>query len=125
MAYRILIVDDASAIRFAASQYFTGLGYQVDAAEDLQGAEALLSRSSYNLVIADLSLTGTFGTQGLDLIGLVHERSPQTAVILLTAHGSRAIDAEARRRGAASVLCKAGGLRRVADEVQRLIGVPL
>jgi DNA-binding NtrC family response regulator len=123
VGHRILVVDDAFAIRFAMSHYFTRMGFEVDAAEDLPQAQMLLAQTSYRLVITDLSLTGKYDTEGLDVVGLVHERSPDTAIILLTAYGSREIDTEARRRGAATVLCKSECLEAVAGEAFRLIGL--
>lgn len=122
MSQRILIVDDSSAIRFALGLYFKGLGYDVDAAEGLREADAFLDRVGYQLAIVDLSLSGTFGCEGLDLISRIRGRALPAAVILLTAHGSPEMDAEARRRGAATVLYKNVGLGSIAEEVLRLIG---
>ena len=111
---RILIVDDEEPILFAMREYFSTKGYEVDCARETQEAEALLGEHDYALAILDLRLTGTHGAEGLDVIELVRAQSPQTRIILLTAYGSREIEAEARRRGADAFLHKPKPLSEVA-----------
>jgi DNA-binding response OmpR family regulator len=107
-------VDDEEPILFAMGEYFTTKGYEVDCARETHEAEALLAEHDYALAILDLRLTGTQGAEGLDVIELVRARSPQTRIILLTAYGSREIEAEARRRGADAFLHKPKPLSEVA-----------
>ena len=116
---RILVVDDEEAIRDATREYLTALGYQVDAAQEREEAEALLSTATYSLVICDLRLTGVHGKEGLELIGYLRERCPWARVILLTAYGSPDIEAEAKRRGADVFLQKPVPL----SELARLAGL--
>lgn len=107
-------MDDEEPILFAMREYFTTKGYQVDCARETQEAEALLAENDYALAILDLRLSGTQGAEGLDIIESVREQSPQTRIILLTAYGSREIEAEARRRGADAFLHKPKPLSEVA-----------
>src|SRR5262249_38406427 len=69
-------------------------------------AEGLLPTTQYQVVMADLRLTRSHGAEGLEIIGYVRERCPWARVIVLTAYGSAAIEAEARRRGADAFLSK-------------------
>ena len=59
-----------------------------------------------NLVIADLSLTEPNSHEGLEIIRHARRTSPRTRLILLTAHGSPAMEQEARRRGCDAMLQK-------------------
>jgi DNA-binding response OmpR family regulator len=61
---RILIVDDEELIVLAMRRYFEGLGYVVDSAYELEEAQAMLANVPYDLVIADLRLTGIGGVEG-------------------------------------------------------------
>lgn len=119
---RILVVDDEEAIRDATREYLTALGYQVDAAQEREEAEALLSTATYSLVIADMRLTGVHGREGLELVGYLRERCPWARVVVLTAYGSPDLEAEARRRGADVFLEKPVPLSELARLANQLIG---
>lgn len=119
---RMLVIDDEDAIRFAAKEYFEAQGFQVDCAQELEEAEALLSNLKYAIVIADLRLTGIYGTEGLSLVGFVRERCPGTRIILLTAYGSPEIEQEARRLGVDCFLRKPKPLPDVAQIALGLLG---
>jgi PAS domain S-box-containing protein len=110
----ILIVDDEEFIRFALSEYFSVLGYQVDVAGEWEEAEALLSARRYRLVISDLRLTGFGGTEGLEIVRSIHQRWPDTRVMLLTGYGSSEVRAEAVRRGVDAFLEKPMALPEIA-----------
>ena len=117
---RLLVVEDEAFIRFALEDYFTMHGYTVDAAGEWEEAEALLATRSYALVITDLRLTGFGGTEGLEIVGFVHQRFPETRLILLTGFGSAEVEAEARRRGVDAFLHKPmalADLARIADSM--------
>ena len=107
-------MDDEEPILFAMREYFTTKGYAVDCARETSEVEALIADNDYSLAILDLRLSGTHGNEGLDIIELVRAQSPQTRIILLTAYGSREIEAEARRRGADAFLHKPKPLSEVA-----------
>lgn len=119
---RILVVDDEEAIRDATREYLTALGYHVDAAQEREEAEALLSTATYSLVIADMRLTGVHGREGLELVGYLRERCPWARVVVLTAYGSPDLEAEARRRGADVFLEKPVPLSELARLANQLIG---
>jgi len=111
---RILVVDDEEAIRDATREYLSALGYEVDAAQEREEAEALLTTATYSLVIADMRLTGVHGREGLELVGYLRERCPWARVVVLTAYGSPDLEAEARRRGADAFLQKPVPLAELA-----------
>ncbi|MGH9442341.1 MAG: response regulator [Thermoanaerobaculia bacterium] len=111
---KILIVDDEEFIRFALSEYFSVLGYQVDVAGEWEEAEALLASRRYCLVISDLRLTGFGGTEGLEIVRSIHQRWPGTRVMLLTGYGSGEVKAEAARRGVDAFLEKPMALPEIA-----------
>lgn len=121
MRPRILIVDDEDSITFALRRFFEARGLDVDCAQELEEAEAMLVHDRYAVVIADLRLTGVHGAEGLELLNCVRERSPWTRSILLTAYGSAELESEALRRGADLVLHKPRPLDSLAQEVFALI----
>ena len=99
----ILVVDDERAIGIAIQRLLAGRGHQVEVA--LSGEEALekIGRVPYHLVITDLNLKKV---TGMDVLKGVKERSPDTAVIMITAYGSEKIAVDAMKGGAADYLPK-------------------
>lgn len=122
--HRILLVDDQPSILFAMSEYLAARDYVVDCARDRVEAVALLERHAYGVVIADLRLTPARDDDGLDVLSAVHETSPATRTILLTAYGSPALERDARRRGADVVLQKPQPLGDIVRLVEQLLAAP-
>jgi len=118
---RILIVDDEHLIVLAMRKYFEGLGYDVDAAYELEEAQALLANRTYGLVIADLRLTGIGGVEGLQIVSEVHHRCAHTRVILLTAFGTPEIERESYNRGADAFLHKPKSMMEIASVAMNLL----
>ena len=120
-AERILIVDDEELIVKAMRRYFEGLGYSVDSAHELEEAQALLATRSYDLVIADLRLTGIGGAEGLQIVADVHQRCANTRVILLSAFGTPEIERESYNRGADAFLHKPKAMMEIAQIARTLL----
>jgi DNA-binding response OmpR family regulator len=118
---RILIVDDEDLIVLAMRRYFEKLGYSVDSAYELEEAQALLAAYQYDLVIADLRLTGIGGVEGLQIVSDVHSRCRNTRVILLSAFGTPEIERESYSRGADAFLHKPKAMMEIASIARTLL----
>jgi DNA-binding NtrC family response regulator len=118
---KVLIVEDEEIIRFALEDYFSMRGYHVAAAAEWEEAEAMLSTRPYDLVITDLRLTGFGGTEGLEIIGFVRQRFPDTRLIILTGFGSLEVEEEAKRRGVDAFLHKPMPLPELARIAESLL----
>jgi CheY-like chemotaxis protein len=90
----------------------------------MEEAEGLIKITDYNVIIQDLRLGLARRPDGIDIIRLVHERNPETRIIVLTSYGSPEAEAEARRAGADAFLRKPKPLSQVAQVVQGLIQSP-
>lgn len=120
---RLLIVDNEPTIVFALQRYFTRKGFAVDCAAELEEAEALVTHTPYDLVIADLSLTANGSTEGLEIIRYIRSITRHGArLILLTGHGTPDVEQEAYRRGADAFLQKPRPLAEIANVANRLTG---
>ena len=118
---RILIVDDEELIVMAMRRYFEGLGYTIDSAHELEEAQALLANRPYDLVIADLRLTGIGGVEGLQIVSDIHQRCADTRVILLSAYGTPEIERESYNRGADAFLHKPKSMMEIANVAINLL----
>src|SRR3989454_5641588 len=103
MKGRILIVDDERAIGLAIQRLLGARAYDVETAPPAEEALENLGRTASHLVIPDLTLPKQ---SGMDLLRSIRERSPETAVIMITAHGSERAAVEAMKLGAADYLPK-------------------
>jgi two-component system response regulator RegA len=121
---RLLVVDDEALISFAMRRYFRGLGCDVDCAAELPEAERLLRERCYDVVIADLRLSGLGSTEGLDVLVATRDRCPDARSILLTSYGSPEIEAAAHASGAAAMILKPLALPRLAELVAGLFAKP-
>ena len=119
--HRVLLVDDEEAVLDAAREYLTAYEFQVETATEREEAEALLARRQYDLLVADLRLTGIHGREGFELVRYVREQRPSCRVIVLTAHGSPELEREARRIGAHVFLEKPLPLSELVAAAGRLL----
>lgn len=99
----ILVVDDEKNLRLTLSEALAPLGYEVRTAADGREALAELSRGGVGLVLLDLRMPET---DGMTLLRQLAEVSPESRVIILTAHGTIADAVEATKLGAADFLQK-------------------
>jgi len=105
----------------AMRKYFEGLGFLVDGAFELEEAQALLANYRYDLVIADLRLTGIGGVEGLQIVSDVHQRCANTRVVLLSAYGTPEIERESYNRGADAFLHKPKAMMEIAHVARTLL----
>lgn len=100
-AKKVLIVDDEPTIQLTLSYALRGAGFEVVTASRLESAEAALQRYSFNVVIADIRMSGILGIDGLELLSYIKRCWPQTTVIIMTAYGTDELRKDALDRGAA------------------------
>lgn len=97
---KILIVDDEPTILMTLSHVLSSKDTTVITSSRIEEAEEALARYKFDLVIADIRLSGMYGIEGLELLSYVKKISPETAVIIMTAYGSEEMREEAQKRGA-------------------------
>jgi DNA-binding NtrC family response regulator len=95
---RILVVEDEAAIRLALRGLLRRDGHEVDLAESGDAALRMLERDAYDLIITDLALGR--GPSGMDVLRASRAERPETAVVMITAHGSEKLAVEAMKLGA-------------------------
>ena len=93
----ILVVDDERSVTGALEVILCEKGYDVQTAKTAAGAAELLGRARFDLVFTDLRLPDA---SGIELLARIKTESPDTEVILMTAHGSIEVTIEAIKKGA-------------------------
>ncbi|NDK54317.1 response regulator transcription factor [Pontibacter fetidus] len=79
---RILIIEDEPALNASIVTYLQQEGYSCDAAYDFKEASLKIADVPYTCVLADLNLP--LGN-GLDLVKLLKENTPETGIIIISA----------------------------------------
>jgi DNA-binding response OmpR family regulator len=85
MKLNILVVDDEPVARQSLTDILKLEGYNVSSAPNGQAAVEHIRTHAVDLMIVDLRMPGM---DGLEVVQVVNQNSPDTEVILLTAHGS-------------------------------------
>jgi two-component system, NtrC family, response regulator AtoC len=103
MSARILIVDDEKAMLVALRGLLGREGHQVETASSGAEAIALVDTGDFHVVVTDLSMSGV---NGMHVLEHVRRTSPDTGVVVITAHGSEKIAVQAMKLGAADYVPK-------------------
>jgi DNA-binding NtrC family response regulator len=117
----VLIVDDEESLAFFLQQSLLGRnkGWRVEIAGSAEEALVKLGRCRYEVVVADLRMSGI---NGLELVAAVRSIDPGTRVILMTAYGSEEIEAEARRLQVYGYVTKPFKMERMRALVRSAVG---
>ena len=121
---KILIVDDEPTILLTLSHLLSNPETTVITSSRIEEAEESLSRYTFDLVIADIRLSGMYGIEGLELLSFVKKIQPATAVIIMTAYGTDEIKEDAYRRGAYFYYEKPIDISHLLGKVEAL-GIPV
>src|SRR5580692_13025981 len=102
-ASSVMVVDDEPGIRTALRANFLRHGWRVETASSVREAIHNVEGHEFDLVVTDMRMPD--GT-GMEVMRAARKASPDTAVILLTAHGSVPDAVAAMRDGALDYLTK-------------------
>ena len=98
-----LIVDDERDIRELLTLTLGRMGLRIDTAANLGEARELLAAAPYDLCFTDMRLPDG---NGIELVGEIARRYPQTPVAMITAFGSMDLAVEALKAGAFDFVSK-------------------
>jgi two-component system response regulator PilR (NtrC family) len=116
---RILLAEDEKSMRDLLALMLRKEGYTVDAADSGSVARERLERGpGYDIVITDISMPGM---SGLELLRHSRKIAPDSAVILMTAFGSKETAIEALNDGAAYYVEKPFDLDEMKVVVRKTI----
>lgn len=113
----ILVVDDEPLIQWAVREGLEGAGYEVVEAASAREALASLDGPArvFAVALLDLKLPDS---DDLSLLRRIHAAAPACRVIIMTAHGTPEILADAVRAGAFGTIAKPFDLSRVIGMVR-------
>lgn len=100
---KILIVDDESDIAHILKLHLEEFDYITSWAADGETALQQLWSNDYDLVLLDVRMSGI---SGVDVLRRIRDNGFDSAVIMMTAHGSESLVVECMKAGAADYVAK-------------------
>ena len=116
--HQILIVEDEEVIRTSLRKLLERNGFSVSEAISVKAAQQAFNLNSFDLVISDLRLPGSAGT---DLI----KASGTVPVIIMTSYASLRSAVETMRRGAVDYISKPFDHDEMINAVKRIFEKPI
>jgi len=118
---RILIVEDEALIRWAVAEELSAAGHQVLEAGDAATARRLVAeaREPLDAVLLDLRLPDS---SDLSLLPAIRHQSPATAIVMMTAHGTREVMSKASESGVQTIVLKPFTPGELAEGVAKAVG---
>jgi DNA-binding response OmpR family regulator len=110
----ILVVDDEETMRKSLADILRLEGYRVQTVASGTAALNILKRETFDLMLLDLKMPGM---DGLEVLNQAAKISPDTKVIMLTAHGSLESAIEALRKETHDYLLKPSSPKQILSSV--------
>ncbi|MFQ5424383.1 MAG: response regulator [Phycisphaerae bacterium] len=116
---RILLVEDEKRLREMLLRALPDMGYEATGVHTAEKALAVMEQTPHGIVVLDLNLPLM---SGVELMEILHDRWPETSVIILTGFGDLDAAQKAIRLGVVDFLskpCGLGDLERAIDRARR------
>ena len=114
---RVLVVDDDEVIRDTLYELLSE-DYACQTAETAEKAFARLEADAYDAVLSDISMPGL---SGLELLGQIRQKYPNTPVIMISGMGDQELAQGLIRIGAFDFILKPFSLDVVEKSVRRAV----
>jgi putative nucleotidyltransferase with HDIG domain len=111
----VLVVDDDPAVARVVSAILRKHGYSVQTSSNPAQFESLANSIRPDLVITDLSMPGR---SGMEVLGVIAEKYPESGAIVLTAMAEIPLAVEAMRLGALDFVVKPVSIEALASTVR-------
>jgi DNA-binding NtrC family response regulator len=122
MIKKVLIVDDDEDLRSMLESILKADGYEVDSAQDFDGAFKLMASGDYEIILLDKNITGINANPqgGIDLLKHVRSLSLPTEVIMMTGDPTVETAIQAMKLGAFDYIVKPFSLKDLRIKIRRL-----
>jgi formate transporter len=118
MADRMLIIDDEKIILESCREVFRDEGFGVVTTDNPQEGLKLISESFFDVIVVDWKMPGF---DGMDLVEEIDRRSPESAVVMISAFPTVGRATEALKRGAMDYLSKPFRLEEIVETVRKAV----
>jgi DNA-binding NtrC family response regulator len=99
----ILLLDDEAIVGKRLKPALEKIGCKVEVFQDPELAVKRIAEKEFDIVVTDIYMDGTDGMQVLDL---VHEKYPRTKIIMITGYAMISLARESMEKGAFDFIAK-------------------
>ena len=99
----LMILDDDAPFRIRLGRALEQRGFKVETVETVREAKSLVANTPPAFAVLDMRLEDG---NGLDVVDALHNRRPESKMVMLTGYGNLATAVAAVKRGAADYLAK-------------------
>lgn len=103
MADTMLVIDDEDIVLESCRRIFSADGFQVTCTTSPREALRLVENSSFDVILCDWKMPGF---DGMDVLAELNQRSPDSAIIMISGYPTVGRATEARERGAIAYVPK-------------------
>ncbi|HUX08512.1 MAG TPA: HD domain-containing phosphohydrolase [Acidobacteriota bacterium] len=114
----ILVVDDEAGIREAIGDFLATKKYPCECVENAESALQVLEGRLFDIVITDMKMPGM---DGIALSKRIKDISPETSIIIITAHGNIPSALEAIQFGAEDYILKPFNIKALEHSIAKVI----
>jgi len=99
----ILVIDDELGIREGCRRALEPEGFTVETAATIQEGRRKIQEGDFDLVLLDVMMPDG---RGIDLLGPIYEKDPDTVCVIITGYATVELAVEAIKRGAYDFISK-------------------
>ncbi|MBT1071317.1 ATP-binding response regulator [Pelotalea chapellei] len=115
---KILITDDEADIALILKLHLEDQGYETAWAKDGETCLAMLAKDTYSLLLLDIRMPGM---SGVEVLEKTRQSGCDTAVVMMTAHGSESLAVDCMKKGAQDYVAKPFDLNDLLQRVERAV----
>lgn len=115
---KVLVIDDEKAIRRSIKEILEFEKYEVDEAEDGVQGLIMAQKNNYDVILSDIKMPKM---DGLELQNKLNENNINSALIIMSGHGTIDTAVEAVKKGAYDFLAKPIDLNRLLVSVRNAL----
>ncbi len=118
MYEKMLVIDDDAMVLKLCKKIFETEGFDVATTEDPQEGLRLVSEKAYDVVLVDWMMPGF---DGMDVVEEIDRRSPNSAMVMISAHPTVGRATEAMKRGAMDYVTKPFNPAEIKEAVTKAV----
>jgi formate/nitrite transporter len=118
MTEKMLIIDDDEIVLRLCRGIFEKEGFEVITTEDPGEGLNLASQKHYDVILVDWMMPGF---DGMDVVEEIDKRSPDSAIVMISGHGTVGRATEAMKRGAMDYLEKPFTPQQISEIVKKAV----